>query len=383
MREQAQVEWASEPDPWSGARTWIARIALWLVPPQLRGDGHAYLRARILVGVSVLFLAILGVTFLAGEPMVPPTVQPIANRVIGSMAVGLFLVLAALRVTASLRVAANLLALVLLGNLVWACTLQGGFHSPSLPIYTTVPVVAGLLGGRAAGAGWALAVIGCWLGLLTFDQLGYDFPNPVPVEHRAAPAVFSLVLACVTTVSVVLVYESLNARLRAELAHDRAHFEFQAGHDLLTQLPNRRGFEGDLERALRRASRAKERIALVVVDLDDFKPVNDRFGHPAGDLVLKEVARRLCSDTRLTDCVARLGGDEFVLILEQVPDRESIQVVLDKIEQGFAEPIDVGAARIRVSASMGAALYPDDSELGVDLLEMADAAMYRNKHARR
>ena len=157
-----------------------------------------------------------------------------------------------------------------------------------------------------------------------------------------------------------------------------AHF------DSLTGLPNRKLFTDRLDSALKRARRNSARLALLMVDLDDFKAINDTHGHFAGDMVLVEVARRFEPLLRDTDTVARLGGDEFIVIVEAPEDRAAAEVVASKISRAMREPIDLGdGPGVRVGMSVGVALYPDDARNARGLMVHADQSMYRVKAERR
>jgi diguanylate cyclase (GGDEF)-like protein/PAS domain S-box-containing protein len=158
---------------------------------------------------------------------------------------------------------------------------------------------------------------------------------------------------------------------------------FLAFNDALTGLPNRASFNGKVEEALQRARRSKSGFALMFIDLDEFKPINDTFGHEAGDIVLKTVAERLKELIRTTDTAARLGGDEFVLILENVPNREELVVVAKTLLENVPKPIPINSATCSVGLSIGISHYPTDAESVVDLLSAADAAMYKVKESGR
>lgn len=153
-----------------------------------------------------------------------------------------------------------------------------------------------------------------------------------------------------------------------------------AFHDPLTQLPNRRLFDDRLEQAMREASRCHLMLAVLLIDLDGFKRINDGFGHAAGDAVLKAVAERLCLAVRECDTVARLGGDEFVVLLKEVSGGEGAVQVAEKIHQNLAHPVPFDGEKLDVSASIGIALYPRHGVSAPELLAQADAAMYRGKH---
>ncbi|MGZ8270863.1 MAG: PAS domain S-box protein [Methylophilus sp.] len=157
----------------------------------------------------------------------------------------------------------------------------------------------------------------------------------------------------------------------------------EARNDSLTGLPNRRKFEEMLPLALARASRNKYTIALLFVDLDGFKAINDRYGHDAGDSLLREVANRLDKSVRSTDTVARLAGDEFVIILDCVADEiKDPQLVAQKILNQLINPISIQGKSVSISASIGIATYVGSRSSSIDYMDFikaADAAMYSAK----
>ncbi|MBC7908529.1 MAG: EAL domain-containing protein [Rhodospirillaceae bacterium] len=155
---------------------------------------------------------------------------------------------------------------------------------------------------------------------------------------------------------------------------------YQANHDPLTRLPNRTLFQERLSRAVARAHRNQSLVALLFIDLDRFKQVNDTLGHLAGDLLLQQVSERLTGATRQGDTVARLGGDEFTVILEDVQDPRDAAMVAHKILHMLAEPFDLDGPIANISSSIGVALYPADAGDPQSLIKLADAAMYRAKH---
>ena len=158
---------------------------------------------------------------------------------------------------------------------------------------------------------------------------------------------------------------------------------FRANHDALTGLPNRRLFEDRLQSAIASALRHGEQFALMLVDLDRFKGVNDRFGHLAGDALLVEVGRRLQLCVRASDTVARLGGDEFAVILGEVGGREDAVEVAARICASMAEPFELGEGVAQIGASVGIALGPQDDADAEELQRRADAALYTVKHGGR
>ncbi len=153
----------------------------------------------------------------------------------------------------------------------------------------------------------------------------------------------------------------------------------KANYDGLTSLPNRRLFWDRLAQEIRHAHRLKKTVALLFIDLDRFKEINDLYGHEAGDLVLCEVARRISRCTRNSDIAARIGGDEFAAILTDFSTVDQIDMVIRKLLLVLSEPINCVTAVCSITASIGIAVYPDDASSPEQLLKYADQAMYLAK----
>ncbi|HRX69897.1 MAG: EAL domain-containing protein [Candidatus Competibacteraceae bacterium] len=164
-----------------------------------------------------------------------------------------------------------------------------------------------------------------------------------------------------------------------ERKHAEGQMAYLANYDALTGLPNRYLFQDRLEHALSQADRSGEQLALLFLDLDRFKAINDTFGHDVGDELLKKAARRLMDTVRNSDTVARLGGDEFILLLENVIDSEEVSHVAGKVLARMNQPFHLSGRDLFVSASIGIALYPGDASDVHTLLKHADTAMYQAK----
>ncbi len=156
-----------------------------------------------------------------------------------------------------------------------------------------------------------------------------------------------------------------------------------AQHDSLTDLPNRALFDDRLNLAMARARREGTKLALMFLDLDRFKPVNDEHGHAVGDLLLQEAARRMRRGIRASDTVGRIGGDEFVILLPEVASGREAYLVAEKIRDALEQPFAIGSLTIELSSSIGFALFPDDGQDGAALARRADAAMYAAKRSGR
>jgi diguanylate cyclase (GGDEF)-like protein len=187
------------------------------------------------------------------------------------------------------------------------------------------------------------------------------------------------VLAIALIISVLdLRLESSTAILAVSLAEANQELTYLALHDALTKLPNRVLLEDRLGRAIQSADRERGRFALMFMDLDGFKAVNDAYGHHVGDLLLVEVAHRIGVNVRGQDTIARVGGDEFVLLAE-VAEPADAATVAGKILTAMREPFQLDGRELRVSVSIGIAMYPGNGFHRADLLINADAAMYHAK----
>lgn len=169
----------------------------------------------------------------------------------------------------------------------------------------------------------------------------------------------------------------------SDLKKQEARLEHLAYHDALTQLPNRILFADRLQVALSQAKRGGYKLAVCYLDLDGFKPINDRFGHQYGDELLIEIARRLSQSLRGGDSVARIGGDEFVLLLNELQSMAECDVILERLLQSIAEPVELGARCLTVTASLGVTIYPEDDADADTLLRHADQSLYVAKESGR
>jgi diguanylate cyclase (GGDEF)-like protein/PAS domain S-box-containing protein len=182
-------------------------------------------------------------------------------------------------------------------------------------------------------------------------------------------------------VGAAAIGRDITGRKRREQALRRlnAELEQRAYHDALTGLPNRALFADRLYQALARARRYRTQVAVLLVDVDGFKGINDTFGHETGDAVLAEIGRRLQGSLRQTDTVARWGGDEFSLVLNDVRGPKDAARAKEHIIAALRPPIVLPVRKLRITVSIGISLFPIDGAVPDELLRRADHAMYRNK----
>ena len=180
-----------------------------------------------------------------------------------------------------------------------------------------------------------------------------------------------------TILSIIILF--IGAYFLLKNYRRNAENEYRAHHDVLTKLPNRTLFSDRLSHALAACKRNQTHLALLFIDLDNLKTINDVNGHTAGDAVLVEAANRMRSCLRDSDTVARLGGDEFIVLLPGVSDEKTVMVVAEKIRSALTLPIEADGCPVATSASIGVALYPNHGLNETDLMNNADIAMYEAK----
>jgi diguanylate cyclase (GGDEF)-like protein len=231
---------------------------------------------------------------------------------------------------------------------------------------------------RAALDVWLMVVMSAWLLDLTLSAVvsssRYDL-------GWYAGRSYGFLAACCLLVVLLVEMNRLYGRLTDALSVAQTlqeHLTYRAENDSLTGLPNRALFYDRLETAIVRSRRSKKLMALLYIDIDHFKKINDSLGHAAGDDLLRSFARRLLQCVRASDTAARLGGDEFTIILENLASREAAQTVIDKLMAALRRPY--GADSIHATASVGIAYFAGEEIKAEGLLKRADAALYRAKH---
>ncbi len=229
-----------------------------------------------------------------------------------------------------------------------------------------------------AGLGLSLALIG-W-GFVT----GHIQPTIRLDAYQRLPSAWAM-LIIVTGVFLFVIFSAFKSkddavlRLLKEVEAQRKVIERSATHDPLTDLPTLRVAEERTALALRQAKRNGTRMAVLFVDLDGFKSINDTHGHDAGDAVLCLAARRMTDRLRASDTVARIGGDEFLIILPELATVASAAGVAASLIEALSAPCDAGGTQLSIGASVGIAVYPDHGSTDADLRRKADGAMYEAK----
>lgn len=280
--------------------------------------------------------------------------------------------------------------ILIVANIFLSCLsgvlMTGGFTiSPVTSLIMLPAMFSFLLMGVRAGIFCALVVIAALIPACLMEMYGVYTPvQLIPSQFVwQSLALFVPLVGLAMVVFSLIFYEILTQRLQVALQEERNKFHWDATHDALTGLPNRPEFYHRLQLAIRNVERNHQQLALVFFDLDGFKPVNDKLGHHAGDIVLQVLGERLQAVVRGVDVVARLGGDEFAVILQDVSaDSDKLDSVLQKILKTVAEPILIDGVAVSVGASLGVTFYRTGCTLG-ELCKQADIAMYvakKTKH---
>jgi diguanylate cyclase (GGDEF)-like protein len=291
-----------------------------------------------------------------------------------------------------LKTAGHMVIFGLFSSTLVGVVVTGGYTNSSMPVLLIIPAtLAFIMMGMKPGMFWSVTTAVVMIGLWKIEQMGLI--RPWQMLHSKSIISQLSVLAPLTTGAMVIggmiIYETIAIQLQNILQNERNKFLWEATHDSLTGLPNRPEFYQRLQLGMHQACISNQSLALVYLDLDEFKPVNDTHGHYVGDEVLKVVSQRLQDVFRGSDTVSRLGGDEFAVILQGVNTNESLMKnILEKTLNAISDEIVIEDKSISVGASIGVAYYnsskqnfsnrvcDDDVK---DLCRMADIALYQAK----
>jgi diguanylate cyclase (GGDEF)-like protein len=194
--------------------------------------------------------------------------------------------------------------------------------------------------------------------------------------QHALGILLAVALFAIAAAAWILVLRQRVEQQTRALRDSEEKLRYLSQHDALTGLPNRTLLNDRIHVALHRAKRFRERLGLLMVDIDHFKEANDTYGHPMGDLLLCTVANRISASARKTDTVARIGGDEFIVLLPDLGSPKDAELVAAKILAAISAPVAIGTASVSITVSIGVCTYPDGGTELEDLLRSADAAMY-------
>jgi diguanylate cyclase (GGDEF)-like protein len=350
----------------------------------LGDDREQHFRANMLLGILVtlgcLVLAIILYFVLIAPFQMDAYTRQWALQMLGAVEL-ILLVLTLLLLRGHYHFVNIATVAVATGAVIAAILLTSGVPAtPALPMLLVPPVVAFcLLGVRAGSMLAALIPMVMAAQWYVCTKWGVQLPALQSHKNPMLDTVLTSFISYFMVIMIILVYERMNAKLRRERDRERQRLAHLATHDELTGLANRRYFRQRLEEACTRCDRSAQRVAILLIDLDGFKKINDALGHAAGDIMLAEIASRLRALIRRQDLVARLGGDEFAVIVEPFQSRDEIEHLCERLRSSIAQPLPVSGQPHSVGASIGVALYPNDTADVDHVLSYADAAMYAAK----
>lgn len=345
-----------------------------------RSDEEHY-RQRILVMTSCFWLlnVILFAVVIPFFLNITPQGKIAANVLFVTSILGVLVSMLLLRLRGDRIAALNIMLLIYTSAFTLACSVFGGTASPTYPLLILAPAMAGIAGSAALSAAWGLLTIAIWVCILQAERHGFQFTQIILPENYSIAMMTAYAALAISVVSVIIVYAEMNKALRNSLQASNSELAHLSSHDQLTRLPNRRFYDERVALALQRAAEQRSMVGLLFMDLNDFKNVNDTYGHGAGDKLLVAVAQRIQGSLRETDLVARLGGDEFVAVLEDVGSTDEITRLAHKLSQAIEQPLYVRQQILNFSCSIGVAIFPIDGRQLHELEEKADKAMYLAK----
>jgi diguanylate cyclase (GGDEF)-like protein len=362
--------------------TLIFRLFDYFLPTSLRNNPADMMRGYIIVGmivtnilVSLMVLVIL-MYFLELEEN---THIGVSLDLLCLMTYLIALLL--LKWTESFVVCANFLLATIAVVMIVGIQITGGYmDSPILQLALQLPVTAFLLLGLRPGIFWLIVTAGICFACYLSAILGFGYvqllQNQALIDAMYIALQFTLLIV---VGGALIIYETINSQLTQKLNEERNRFEHKASHDDLTGIPNRFEFFRRLKTCIDEARDRNQKVGVVYIDLDGFKPINDLLGHHMGDEALKAVALRLKKILRLSDTTARLGGDEFALILPGIHVPHDIESIMPKVLESIKEPIRINGVDVVVKASCGVSVFPNHSEDHNALCRYADMAMYLAK----
>ena len=264
---------------------------------------------------------------------------------------------------------------------------NGGLRDTSLLAFPCMLLFAAMLGTRRLYVGLFAAMMAVIVTLLVANIQGWHVNKVPPLSANtfvdlAAVLFVTSVIAWLMASDMHTALDAVHAQ-NAQMAATQQRMEIMATHDALTGLPNRSLARDRFEQAAAAARRGEHSVAMLYLDLDNFKNVNDTLGHSSGDTLLKQVSERLLALLRTADTVARLGGDEFLLLVPDVSEIPAVAEIANKVVSGLMAPFDVIGMQIFAGCSLGVTLFPADGADFDSLLKKADIAMYRAKEAGR
>lgn len=348
----------------------------------LRTNADLHYRARVLslsifslmLGTVTIFFVVLSVPALAGMRSITLPTNVISVIVMTYL-------LYRLKVSGSYGISSFVFVLFCFSAVVVTGILTGGpANAPAFQLLVLPCITAYFFGGIYWGSITSIASLIILMLLQTMELAGFKFPLLIEGERLGQ---FVLLTNIPMVAMLALIYEYATKALKQ--ARDLQHQKFAelAVNDPLTGLSNRRVFSEALRDKITLSDKltSTQRFTLCYMDLDNFKPVNDRFGHAVGDEVLRAISNKLKLALRGSDFVGRIGGDEFMILLSDVSETDTITALANRYLRLISEPIATSAGSVELGGSLGFAVYPEHGQDALTLQRAADAAMYAAKHS--
>jgi diguanylate cyclase (GGDEF)-like protein len=339
-------------------------------------------KARILICIPLVmgFMCTLLTLFLAQRSNQLGSFQMV-TWLTALSAMLMFGALLLFRRTGSFVLASNLYGFAATLAMLCALSVTGGIHqSPLTPFWPLIIILTFIMAGMKTAILWAFVGLTLWLTGTLFAADG--FPSLLDLAVVRAAHMISVVATSLGMLAVLWFFAFYHDHLLSRLQVERDRALFTAAHDPLTGIANRKTFEHRLEHLIERNRLMGSLDAILIIDLDGFKQINDSEGHQSGDRVLKTIAARIHDHVRRSDLAARIGGDEFAVLLVDVRNRGDIEPIVAKLHQAICAPIATDAGSdVCVGASIGIGLVGSDGDDLQTLLHNTDQAMYHAKAA--
>lgn len=359
------------------------RLSDYFIPERCRGDDLTLLRARVFVNLAFAYSFITAICLIWVWLFVDLGVdyQWLSTGLIVPLLIYYWSVPWLLKYTESYYVLANIAVFLAVFIVSSGVALGGGPKvSPVNYLFLIPAFMAIVLLEYKQAIFWTIVVLMSAMGMYYLHFIDFQYPRYFDHDYILHIEVISWLVGFFGAIGAALLYETMMQRLRNKLENRHDAMKLLATHDPLTKLPNRTLFADRLDSAISHGQRTGQPFALLYIDLDGFKPINDTFGHAYGDWALVEVAKRLTARMRKVDTVARLGGDEFAILMANIGNGETLISLLDSIITSINEPFLIDDTRTAsLSASVGVVLFPEDGDEAQVLQTRADDAMYRAK----
>ncbi len=358
----------------------IKIIDLFITHTEFANDPFYRYRARFLVG-SLLVAVVIVFTASTFSLFLSPKESPTVFLSIIGHGMALATSLIYFRYSGKVSSSAHIIVILFTVSIAFWVLFSGTIHSNIIMALIIMPLWAALAIGWRMGIVYCVVSMAIVVGMFVIDHLGLseNLPNISVSENSAFD---SLMLWCITSVVVSCIgaiHGFQNDQLNTYLHQEKLRVTYWAERDTLTGIPNRSYFQKLVELHIHLAELTHKRFAIFYIDLDGFKPINDKFGHLSGDNVLQAIALRLVHELRSSDNLARLGGDEFAATIPNIENSKDISHIAERLLLAINEPIAIDGHRVSVSGSIGIAFYGPHGVNFERLTMSADEAMYQAK----